>query len=206
MSSPPSDNLLSVFRPDCLKDKVAILSGGGSGITFRIAEAFVSHGCSVVICSRSLARLEQAAEELRAAGKGVARCVPIQCDVRDENAVAALVKRTLAELGRIDILVNGAAGNFLAPAERLTANGMRSVLEIDVLGTFLLSKHVFSAWMKHHGGSIVNITATLHWNGELLQVHAGSAKAAIEAMTRHLANEWGKYGVRVNNIAPVCPR
>ena len=111
-------------------------------------------------------------------------------------------ERTIAELGGLHVLVNAAAGNFLAPAAQLSGNGYRTVLDIDAVGTYQASRAAFLRAMRDHGGSIVNISATLHYGGTPLQVHAASAKAAVDAMTRTLAVEWGPAGVRVNAIAP----
>merc|ERR1711916_412310 len=142
-----------------------------------------------------------AARKFEAAVPG-RRCVPVRMDVVKPKDVDAAVDQALRQFPRIDILVNGAAGNFLCPAEQISANAYKRVFEIDAIGTFLVTQAVYKKTMKKTGGSIINVTATLHWNGELFQTHAGSAKAAIEGMTRHLANEWGKDGVRMNNVAP----
>jgi len=130
------------------------------------------------------------------------RCLALGMDVRQVDQVEKAVDQVIQQLGNIHILVNNAAGNFLCDAENLSYNAFKNVLNIDAIGTYTVSRVVFLKSMKQHGGSIINITATLHWNGELFQVHAGSAKAAIEAMARHLCNEWGRYGVRINNVAP----
>lgn len=124
-------------------------------------------------------------------------------DVRKVKEVETAVDKALEHFSRIDVLVNGAAGNFLCPASKLSYNGIKTVIDIDTLGTFNLSKAVFNkCFKKNGGGSIINITATLHYNGCPNQCHAGCAKAAIEAMMRHLAVEWGPHGVRVNCVAP----
>jgi 2,4-dienoyl-CoA reductase [(3E)-enoyl-CoA-producing], peroxisomal len=191
----------SAFRSDCLSGKCALLTGGGSGITFSIAEAMIRHGAKVAILSRNMQRLLEAKQKLDSIVPG--KCIAVQADVRNEEEIKKAVAQVVKEFGCIDILVNGAAGNFLAPAEKISARGFRTVMEIDAVGTFLVTQEVFKQTMKmRKSGVIINITATLHWNGELLQTHAGAAKAAIEAMTKHLANEWGKFGIRVNNIAP----
>lgn len=190
----------SVFRPDFLHGKRALITGGGSGIGFRITEALMRHGADVAIASRSMDRLQVASAKLqKATGR---KCIPIQMDVRNGDDVDKGVAAAVKELGGIDILINGAAGNFLVPADKITPGAFRTVVNIDTIGTFLVTQAVFKACMKKSGGVIINITATLSWNGELMQVHAGAAKAAVEAMARHLCNEWGKYNVRVNNIAP----
>uniref|UniRef100_A0A673Z5X3 Peroxisomal 2,4-dienoyl-CoA reductase [(3E)-enoyl-CoA-producing] n=1 Tax=Salmo trutta TaxID=8032 RepID=A0A673Z5X3_SALTR len=163
---------------------------------------FVSfrHGCDTVIASRNLEKLTEAAKKLMVAtGR---HCLPLTVDVRQPQTISAAVDETLKELGRIDILINNAAGNFLCPATSLSFNAFKTVLEIDTMGTFNTSKVVYEKWFKDHGGAIVNISATLGYRGQALQVHAGSAKAANDAMTKHLAVEWGPSGVRVNTLAP----
>ncbi|KAG9276160.1 peroxisomal 2,4-dienoyl-CoA reductase [(3E)-enoyl-CoA-producing] [Astyanax mexicanus] len=199
-----SDECLSsyshIYSPDLLKDKVAFVTGGGSGIGFRIAEILMRHGCDTVIASRNLEKLAEAAKKLTSAtGR---HCLPLQMDVRQPETITVAVDEMLKEFGRVDILINNAAGNFLCPATSLSFNGFKTVLEIDTMGTFNTSKVLYEKWFKDHGGSIVNISATLGYRGQALQVHAGSAKAANDAMTKHLAVEWGPSGVRVNTVAP----
>ncbi|XP_059834844.1 peroxisomal 2,4-dienoyl-CoA reductase [(3E)-enoyl-CoA-producing] [Hypanus sabinus] len=193
-------NYSYIFSSDILKDKVAFITGGGSGIGFRIAEILMRHGCQTVIASRSLERVQASAAKLRAATGQ--RCLPASVDVRKPETVIAAVEAALQEFGKVDILVNSAAGNFLCPASGLSFNAFRTVLEIDTIGTFNTSKVLYQKWLKDHGGVIVNITATLSYRGQILQAHAGSAKAAIDAMTRHLAVEWGPDNIRVNSLAP----
>ncbi|EDV20656.1 Peroxisomal 2,4-dienoyl-CoA reductase [Trichoplax sp. H2] len=188
------------FKSDILANKVAFISGGGSGICFRITEIYMRHGCDTVIASRNFNRVKEAAERLeKATGR---RCLPVRMDVRKPQEIQDAVDQALSHYNRIDILINGAAGNFLCPASRLSYNAFRTVIEIDTLGTFNLSKAVYEKYFSKHGGNIINISATLHYNGDVLQVHVGAAKAAIDAMTKHLAREWGRDGVRVNCIAP----
>ncbi|XP_014194636.1 peroxisomal 2,4-dienoyl-CoA reductase [(3E)-enoyl-CoA-producing] isoform X1 [Haplochromis burtoni] len=189
-----------IYSPDLLKDQVAFITGGGSGIGLRIAEIFMRHGCDTVIASRNLDKLNEAAKKLSAVSGR--RCLPLCIDVRQPDSIMAAVDEILKEFGRVDILVNNAAGNFLCPATALSFNAFKTVLDIDTLGTFNTSKVVYEKWFKDHGGSIVNISATLGYRGQALQVHAGSAKAANDAMTKHLAVEWGPSGVRVNAVAP----
>ncbi|XP_033907992.1 peroxisomal 2,4-dienoyl-CoA reductase [(3E)-enoyl-CoA-producing] isoform X1 [Acipenser ruthenus] len=189
-----------IYSPDLLKDKVAFITGGGSGIGFRIAEVLMRHGCDTVIGSRNQERLAEAAKKLTTAtGR---HCLPLSLDVRQPQTITAAVEETLREFGRIDILINNAAGNFLCPASALSFNAFKTVMEIDTMGTFNTSKVVYEKWLKDHGGAIVNISATLSYRGQALQVHAGSAKAAIDAMTKHLAVEWGPNNIRVNSLAP----
>ncbi|XP_075890581.1 peroxisomal 2,4-dienoyl-CoA reductase [(3E)-enoyl-CoA-producing] isoform X2 [Nelusetta ayraudi] len=189
-----------IYSPDLLKDQVAFITGGGSGIGLRIAEIFMRHGCDTVIASRNLEKLKEAANKLSAVSGR--RCLPLCMDVRQPDTIAAAVDETLKVFGRLDILINNAAGNFLCPAASLSFNAFKTVIEIDTMGTFNASKVVYEKWFQNHGGNIVNISATLPYKGQGLQVHAGSAKAANDAMTRHLAVEWGPSGVRVNAVAP----
>uniref|UniRef100_A0A8I5R5A5 Peroxisomal 2,4-dienoyl-CoA reductase [(3E)-enoyl-CoA-producing] n=1 Tax=Papio anubis TaxID=9555 RepID=A0A8I5R5A5_PAPAN len=208
MAQPPpdveGDDCLPAYRhlfcPDLLRDKVAFITGGGSGIGFRIAEIFMRHGCHTVIASRSLPRVLMAARKL--AGATGRRCLPLCMDVRAPPAVMAAVDQALKEFGRIDILINCAAGNFLCPAGALSFNAFKTVMDIDTGGTFNVSRVLYEKFFRDHGGVIVNITATLGNRGQALQVHAGSAKAAVDAMTRHLAVEWGPQNIRVNSLAP----
>lgn len=123
-------------------------------------------------------------------------------DVRDPKSCQAAVKAVIDAQGRIDVLVNGAAGNFLASADKLTTNGFKTVFEIDTVGTFNMSQAVFLAHMKKNGGVIINISANLHWNGTALQAHSAAAKAGVDALTKVLACEWGPHHVRVNGIVP----
>lgn len=199
-----TDDLMSsythIYSPDLLSGQVAFITGGGSGIGFRTAEVLMRHGCDTVIASRNLEKLSEAAKKLSSGTNR--RCLPLAMDVRQPETISTAVDETLKEFGRIDILINNAAGNFLCPATSLSFNAFKTVMEIDTMGTFNTSKVVYDKWFKDHGGSIVNISATLGYRGQALQVHAGSAKAANDAMTRHLAVEWGPSGVRVNTVAP----
>ncbi|XP_064613007.1 peroxisomal 2,4-dienoyl-CoA reductase [(3E)-enoyl-CoA-producing]-like [Liolophura sinensis] len=189
-----------LFRPDLLRGKVAFITGGGTGIGFTIAEILMRHQCDTVILSRRLEKLTESAKTLK---KNTGReCIPIKMDVRKPQEILAAVDEALATFGKIDFVINNAAGNFLCPASALSFNAFRTVMEIDAQGTFNISKAVYDKCLKKHGGVIVNISATLHYRGSPLQVHAGSAKAAVDAMTKHLAVEWGEDGVRVISVSP----
>jgi peroxisomal 2,4-dienoyl-CoA reductase len=187
-----------VFAPTLLKDKVALITGGGTGICRGIALAFAEHGCHVAITSRKIEHLEPTKEELRARG---VRAMAKAADVRDAAAVGEMVTAVAAELGRIDILINGAAGNFICLAENLSANGFGTVVDIDLKGTFNVSRAALPH-LRVQGGSVVNISATLPYLGTMGQAHASAAKAGVDSLTRTLAVEWGPYGIRVNGIAP----
>ncbi|XP_022092631.1 peroxisomal 2,4-dienoyl-CoA reductase-like [Acanthaster planci] len=189
-----------VFKPDILRGKVAFITGGGSGICFTVAEVFMRHQCDTVIASRNLNRLKEAAKRLETATGQ--RCLPLQVDVRKPEEVLRSVDQALSHYGRIDVLINGAAGNFPLPASKISFNGFKTVLDIDVMGSFNISKAVYDKYMKDHGGVIINISATLPYRGRLLQIHVNAAKAAIDSMTMTLCNEWGPQGIRVVGIAP----
>jgi peroxisomal 2,4-dienoyl-CoA reductase len=187
-----------VFTPDLLKGRAALVTGGGTGICRGIALAFAKHGCDVAIASRKIEHLEPTAEELRRTG---VRAVAKAADVRDPAAVSAAVEACVDALGRLDIVVNGAAGNFVCLAENLSPNGFGTVVDIDLKGTFNASRAALPH-LRAHGGSVINISATLPYLGTVGQSHAAAAKAGIDSLTRVLACEWGPYGIRVNGIAP----
>ncbi|MDB4886887.1 MAG: putative oxidoreductase [Gemmatimonadetes bacterium] len=195
----PIPAVRSVFRDDLFVGQVALITGGGSGIGRGIADVLAALGAHVVLASRKLERVEGAAAEIRASG-GLASAVAV--DVREPERVAAMVASVKEAQGRIDLLVNNAAGNFYAPSESLTANAWKSVIEIDLNGTFFCSQAVLPVMREQGGGSIVNISMTLHYRGWPLMAHATAAKAGIDALTRTLALEWAPYGVRMNAVAP----
>jgi peroxisomal 2,4-dienoyl-CoA reductase len=181
-----------------LKGRAALITGGGTGICRGIALAFASVGCDVAISSRDRAHLEPTAAEI--ARLGVKSIVAVG-DVRKPDDVEAMVQRTADHFGRLDIVVNGAAGNFICAAETLSPNGFGTVVDIDLKGTFNVSRAAFEL-LKGRGGVILNISATLQLLGTAGQVHASAAKAGVDALTRTLAAEWGPAGIRVNGLAP----
>ena len=210
----------SPFRPDCLSGRVALVTGGGSGICYEITKQLLLHGCDgAVIVGRRLEFLRRSSKILQ--DETSKSCKFITCDVRDPEACHRAVQYTLQEFGRLDVLVNGAAGNFLAPAATLKPKGFSTVISIDTLGTFNMCSAAFKALKiqgqqknnKKHpqrggigggGGDpvIINISATLQSPATHYQVHASAAKAAVDSMTRSLALEWGPYNIRVVGIAP----
>jgi NAD(P)-dependent dehydrogenase (short-subunit alcohol dehydrogenase family) len=189
---------MDVFAPNLLLDKAALVTGGGSGIGAGIARTFARHGARVALVGRTKEKLEKVAGEIRDAG-GTASTHA--CDVRDYAALSSAINEAAGGFGRLDILVNSAAGNFLSPAANLSANGFKAVIDIDLLGSFNACRASFEHLSKQ-GGCIVSITATQATIPTPLQVHAGAAKAGIEKMTRDLALEWGRSGIRVLAVAP----
>lgn len=189
---------MSIFKPDVLAGKVAVITGGGSGINLGIAKAFVAHGASVALISRTQSKLDAAAAELSPDG---AHARGWAADVRDADALGAALDAAAEHFGAIDILVNGAAGNFLAPAAALSPNGFKTVIEIDTVGTFNATRLCFER-LKASRGVVLNVSATQAFMPTPLQVHPGAAKAAIDKLTQDLALEWGAFGIRVVGIAP----
>lgn len=191
---------LDVFRGDVLAGHVALVTGGGTGICRGIAQAYARFGADVCIVSRKQDVLENTAAELSAAtGRTV---LGVAADVREPDAIGRAVATTVEKFGKLDTLVNGAAGNFLAPAAGLSPNGFRTVIDIDLAGTFNASRAAFEHLRASGTGLVLNISATLHYHGTPLQAHASAAKAGVDALTKNFAVEWGQFGIRSCGIAP----
>ncbi len=188
----------SIFKDNLFANRVAFVTGGGTGITGGVARALAAHGASVALVSRKMENLAPAAERIESTG---GKAVAVVADVRDASQVENALTQTRERFGRIDIVVNGAAGNFLCKAEELSPNGFGTVVDIDLKGTFNVCRAAFDD-LKKSGGVILNISATLQYLGTPMQVHASAAKAGVDALTKNLAVEWGRYGVRTNAIAP----
>jgi citronellol/citronellal dehydrogenase len=185
-----------LFQPGLLDGQVALLSGGGSGLGRASALELAALGARVVVCGRRLEPLEQTA----AAADG-GRCEAIACDIREEDQVDALVDEVLARHGRIDLLVNNAGGQFLTPAEDITPKGFRTVIRLNVEGTWLMTHAVATkAMMAGGGGKIINVTLSPH-HGLPGMAHSSAARAAVENLTRVLSIEWARFGIRLTALA-----
>ena len=186
------------FAPDLLAGKTAFVMGGTRGMNLEIARRFAQHGANVVVSSRSPERCESASAELVALG---AKSLGIPCDVRDYDRVAAAMKTTFDTFGEIDIVIAGQAGNFYAPATGMSANGFKTVIDIDLNGTFHVYRAAFE-YLRKPGASLIAITAPEAVRPLPFQSHVCSAKAGVNMLTKCLAIEWGPVGVRVNGISP----
>ena len=187
-----------IFADDILQGKVTFVTGGGTGITGGIARAFSAHGAKLAITSRKEENLIAQKQFIEENG---GKCLAVAADVRDFDAVQNAIAKTVEHYGRIDIVINGAAGNFLCAADQLSPNGFGTVVDIDTKGTFNVCRAAFEA-LKESKGQILNISATLHYLATPMQIHVSAAKAGVDAITRNLSVEWGRHGIRVNGIAP----
>ncbi len=178
--------------------KTVVVTGGGTGLGRAMAVSFGLEGADVCAIGRRQEKLDETVESIRGGG---GNAFGLAADVRDPARIEAVVKEIVARTGRLDVLINNAAGNFVCPSEDLSPNGFKSVVDIVLLGTFYCSRYAFEA-LRAAKGSIVNIIAAYAWTGEPGAVHSASAKAGVLAMTRTLAAEWGRFGIRVNAISP----
>lgn len=191
----------SPFSPSCLNGKVALVTGGGSGICFEVTRQLLLHGAKgAVICGRRQHFLQRSSGILERETSKI--CKWKVCDVRDPKACKAAVEYAMNEFDRLDIVVNGAAGNFLAEAKALSPKGFATVIGIDTLGTFNVCNAAYAALSQQEDSIIINISATLQSPATHWVSHASAAKAAVDSLTRSLALEWGCDGIRVVGIAP----
>lgn len=191
-----------MLRDNALKGKTIVVTGGGSGLGKSMGTYFLELGANLVITSRNLDKLQATAKEMEAATGG--KVLAVACDVRNYNEVETMVKASVAEFGQVDVLLNNAAGNFISPTERLSANAFDTIIDIVLKGskncTLAFGKH----WIdqKETNKTVVNIVTTYAWTGSAFVVPSATAKAGVLAMTRSLAVEWAKYGIRHHAIAP----
>ncbi|RZJ74878.1 MAG: SDR family oxidoreductase [Flavobacterium sp.] len=191
-----------MLRDNALENKVIVVTGGGSGLGRSMTKYFMELGAKVAITSRDLEKLQTTVKELEEETGG--KCIAVQCDVRHYEEVESMLKAVLEAYGKVDVLLNNAAGNFISPTERLSANAFDTIIDIVLKGskncTLAFGKHWIDT--KQETSTILNIVTTYAWTGSAYVVPSATAKAGVLAMTRSLAVEWAKYGVRSNAIAP----
>jgi NAD(P)-dependent dehydrogenase (short-subunit alcohol dehydrogenase family) len=191
-----------MLRDDALVDKVIVITGGGSGLGKAMTKYFMELGAKVAITSRDIEKLKTTSAELEAETGGT--CLPVQCDVRQYEEVETMLKEVLKAYGKVDVLLNNAAGNFISPTERLSANAFDTIIDIVLKGskncTLAFGKHWIDT--KQESSTVLNIVTTYAFTGSAYVVPSATAKAGVLAMTRSLAVEWAKYGIRTNAIAP----
>ena len=188
----------TIFKDGIFQDKVAIITGGGTGIGLRTARELAQLGCTVVLGSRNKENLDIAAKQITDEG---GKALAVQCNIREDESVKACIATVLEKFGKIDFLVNNGGGQFPSPAEMINRKGWNAVIETNLTGTFFMSQEVFTQYMETHGGAIVNVIANM-FNGFPMMSHTGAARAGVENLSKSLANEWGRFGVRVNAVAP----
>ncbi|WP_405327086.1 SDR family oxidoreductase [Leeuwenhoekiella sp. LLG6367-2.1] len=191
-----------MLRDDALKGKTIVVTGGGSGLGKSMTKYFLELGANVAISSRDIEKLKTTAAELSKDTGG--SCFPVQCDVRDYAQVEAMRDSVIEKYGSVDVLLNNAAGNFISPTERLSANAFDVVIDIVLKGSKNCTLAFGKQWIdqKEKNKTILNIVTTYAWTGSAYVVPSATAKAGVLAMTRSLAVEWAKYGIRSNAIAP----
>lgn len=191
-----------MLRDDALVGKVIVITGGGSGLGKAMTKYFMELGAKVAITSRDIEKLKTTSAELEAETGGT--CLPVQCDVRHYEEVEAMLQEVLKAYGKVDVLLNNAAGNFISPTERLSANAFDTIIDIVLKGskncTLAFGKHWIDT--KQESSTVLNIVTTYAFTGSAYVVPSATAKAGVLAMTRSLAVEWAKYGIRTNAIAP----
>ena len=190
-----------MLRDNALQGKTYIVTGGGTGLGKSMSKYLLELGANVVICSRKLPILEATAAELSQATGG--QILPLACDVREYEQIEAVIEQSVAHFGRVDGLINNAAGNFISPTERLSHRAFSTVLDIVLKGSTFFTLAMGKHWIaKQQAGTILSIVTTYAWTGSAYVVPSACAKAGVLAMTRSLAVEWAKYKIRLNAIAP----
>ena len=192
----------SMMRPGAMKGKVVVVTGGGTGLGRSMTEMLLGLGASVCITSRKSEVLEKTAKELEAATGG--DVLPLACDVRNYEEVEQVVKAAQERFGSVDVLINNAAGNFISPTERLSSNAFKTIIDIVLMGSVNCILAFGKEWIAkgERDKAILNIVTTYAWTGSGYVVPSACAKAGVLALTRSLAAEWGRYGIRTNAVAP----
>lgn len=195
-------HIKKMLQENALKDKVIVVTGGGSGLGKSMTKYFMELGAKVAISSRNLDKLKATAKTLEEETGGT--CLPVQCDVRHYNEVEAMHETIINTFGKVDVLLNNAAGNFISPTERLSASAFDTIIDIVLKGTKNCTLAFGKHWIntKQTQTTVLNIVTTYAWTGSAYVVPSAAAKAGVLAMTRSLAVEWAKYGMRFNAIAP----
>ncbi len=190
-----------MLKENSLKDKVIVVTGGGTGLGKSMGSYFSELGANLVITSRKMDVLEKTAEEI--SSKTANKVLPVVCDVRDYSKVENLLNETINQFGKVDALLNNAAGNFISPTERLSNRAFDIIVDIVLRGTYNCTLAFGKQWIeKKQSATILNIVTTYAWTGSAYVVPSACAKAGVLALTRSLAVEWAKYGIRSNAIAP----
>lgn len=199
--SPKAASAGGMLKDDALKGKTIIVTGGGTGLGKAMGTYFLQLGANLVITSRKLDVLQQTAAEMQSTTGG--KVLPIACDVRKYDEVEAMLQQAIEEFGQVDALLNNAAGNFISPTERLSANAFSAIIDIVLKGSANCSLALGKYWIKEKmPGNILNIITTYAFTGSAYVVPSACAKGGVLAMTRSLAVEWGRHGIRANAIAP----
>jgi NAD(P)-dependent dehydrogenase (short-subunit alcohol dehydrogenase family) len=190
-----------MLKEDSLKDKVILITGGGTGLGKAMGKYFSELGAKLIITSRKIDVLNKTAEEISSQTKN--EVFPLACDVSDYKQVEELLKASIEKFGRVDVLVNNAAGNFISPTERLSNKAFDIIINIVLKGTYNCTLAFGKNWIeKNQKANVLNIVTTYAWTGSAFVVPSAAAKAGVLALTRSLAVEWAKYGIRFNAIAP----
>lgn len=188
----------TIFKPGLFTGTAALITGGGTGIGLRIARELAQLGAIVVLASRKKENLDKAVKQITDEG---GKAFAVECNIREEESVKKCITTSMELCGKIDFLVNNGGGQFPSPAEFINRKGWHAVIETNLTGTFFMSQELFNKQLVKTGGAIVNIIANIR-NGFPILAHTGAARAGVENLTKTLATEWGRYGVRINAIAP----
>jgi citronellol/citronellal dehydrogenase len=198
----PSADSQRIYAPGIFRDRIAIVTGGGSGIGLATALELVRLGARVAICGRTEAKLLAAKEEIAGSSSRQDAVLALRCDIREPDQVEAMVRGVIEAFGRIDVLVNNAGGQFPSPAQHISPNGFLAVVKNNLVGTFHVCREVANRWMiPQQGGRIVNVIANIY-RGFPGMAHTGAARAGVENLTMSLAVEWAQFGILVNAVAP----